>query len=56
MHPRLTARLLLITVLETLGVALLVFVLAWGLVGLAGRMDTGRHTAPVAAPTASPGR
>ncbi len=33
---RFTARLLLITVLETLGVALLVFALAWSLVKVAG--------------------
>ena len=51
MHERLTARLLLITVIETLGVALLVFVLAWGLVGLAGRVDKGRTGGERSAPS-----
>jgi len=36
MHQRLNARLVFITLLETLGVALAVFILAWALVGLSG--------------------
>jgi hypothetical protein len=36
MVERWTARMLLVTALEMLGVAVLVFALAWGLVRLAG--------------------
>lgn len=36
MRQRLAARLVFITLLETLGVALAVFILAWVLVGLSG--------------------